>query len=1287
MADSLALAPPNPAPTQPTPNGHSLDSPSPPPALDEEAAEEPKRPGDERKDEEEEVETARASPQLIAPPISPFDCATAVDGECVKPIRTPTPADDERELRIDESAAEEPAEPMDVVKTDESPPEAKPEEEKPDKKKPEESKEEAAEVPKKATPPPEEPKAAAPEPPADSSELSERAASASPPPPLLQRAEEPAEAMDVDKPVEKSADEKDGEKIEKADGKKAAASPTDDDEAAPILRPEVAAPAAEPAETPADGEKPEQTPAIPRPSPPAAKSEEASVPKTPHVIWSPVSNLNDATPPTLSGAVASSSSTTTPSAPLPVGSSPLAAILKTTPAIGPAAAPAAPKKRAPRPKKTAAAKKAEQQQQAAAPAPMVVPPNMMYHPQFIHNGNGALYALPPNVQFLRPAGPSAVPPAFRCQPTGHMSNGNFYLLQNPPASTAQPAAGGEPPQLVASSSASANSPVGANGAAKGGAKAKNAAADGPPPIQRMQPVANPFPYMLAPNATWRQPTAVNQNGQFIITTPTSGYYKPAPTGAPSGAGTSKAGASTSTATSTAPTAGSMYTRAQITLPNGETQYVQMLLNPTTQQDGRPIYRMVAGVDGTQQLRPPPNLQTNLADCPPPPTLSPNPSTSGLPPPTSSGGRSPKGKKRKNDSNGAPSLTAELPAGRGDEPMDVDGDDDKPPKIEREDTHERNGANGVSRQKSQAAFAKIAQSQQPKGGAPRIVQHFLDGHVIEEEVGPQPTRSNGSSANGPPTKQRKLAQPPFSVASKSNGEEAAGEVAQIAQRQVNWVAQKPPPAATNGAKPSAKSQQSTSGAANRAIFVQNQAPVFRPANYQPELPPASANVKKEPQSPTKTSTKSPPSAVGARDHSKSLVGRPPITKPAAPTTASTPVTTASGGVMRQRGRPRKSPKNPADAETPSSARPAKIQPASAPRRTADDAEVPEKRVKSAGNTPAADSAHKTRKNREIEGLLTMDFGPGKTPFKTTNPDLFTENILTSQQRIQSHVRDSDDGRTSRASVASSASHSRNAASGSRRSMRQESVSVSRPRRVVQQNGAYTKLLDDGLESEEDEDDRPDDRFDEEFVKEERPPSSQPAAPQSRTPPVNRCMNCGKSPTSESLPQYCSKECQHKFKKRQRVELFSKRLQSGGGSRSSSSLNDSNGRQSLDLSNGNAAAAPPTGSPPTPTAAGAKIRSPNGGGDTTRPSANNSGDELETLRSIGIQQWNSQQTARWAELVSGSVEAGKKFLEEEIDGDVLLQLTEEQLKSSLGLKLGPQVKILRDLNQMKKNLLTA
>ncbi|KAI6226094.1 Sterile alpha motif domain-containing protein 9-like protein [Aphelenchoides fujianensis] len=1229
MADSLALAPPNPAPTQPTPNGHSLDSPSPPPALDEEAAEEPKQPEDDRKDEEEEVETARASPQLVAPPISPVDCAEAVDGECVKPTRTPTPADDaedDRELQIDETA-EEP-------------------------------------------------------------ELPERAASASPPPPLLQRAEEPVEAMDVDKPEKKPADE-DGEKIKKADGEEAAANPTDDDEAAPILRPEVAAPTAGPAEKPADGVKPEQTPAIPRPSPPAAaKSEESNVPKTPHVIWSPVSNLNDATPPTLTAAVASSSSATTSSVPLPAGSSPLAAILKTTPAAAPSAVPAS-KKRAPRPKKTAAAKKAEQQQQTptAAPAPMVVPPNMMY-PQFIHNGNGALYALPPNVQFLRPAGPSAVPPAFRCQPTGHMSNGNFYLLQNPPASSAQPAAAsGEPPQLVASSSASANPPAASSGAAKSGAKAKNAAADGPPPIQRMQPVANPFPYMLAPNATWRQPTAVNQNGQFIITTPTSGYYKPAPTAAPNGAGTSKAGASTSTAASTPPAAGSMYTRAQITLPNGETQYVQMLLNPTTQQDGRPVYRMVAGVDGTQQLRPPPSLQTNLADCPPPPTLSPNPSTSGLPPPTSSGGRSPKGKKRKNDSNGAPALTAELPAGRGDEPMDVDGDDDKPPKIEREDTHERNGAGGVSRQKSQAAFAKIAQNQQPKGGTPRIVQHFVDGHVIEEEVGPQPTRSNGSSANGPPPKQRKLAQPPFSVASKSNGDEAAGEVAQIAQRQVNWVAQKPPPAATNGAKQSAKSQQSTSGAANRAVFVQNQAPVFRPANYQPEPPPASAGVKKEPQSPTKTSTKSPPSAVGARDHSKSLVGRPPITKPAAPTTASTPVTTSGGGVMRQRGRPRKSPKNPADAETPSSARPAKIQPASAPRRTADDAEVPEKRVKSAGNTPAADSAHKTRKNREIEGLLTMDFGPGKTPFKTTNPDLFTENILTSQQRIQSHVRDSDDGRTSRASVASSASHSRNAASGSRRSARQESVSVSRPRRVVQQNGAYTKLLDDGLESEDDEEDRADDRFDEEFVKEERPPSSQPAAPQSRTPPVNRCMNCGKSPTSESLPQYCSKECQHKFKKRQRVELFSKRLQSGGGSRSSSSLNDSNGRQSLDLSNGNSAAAPPIGSPTTPTAASAKIRSPNGGGDSTRPSANSSGDELETLRSIGIQHWNSQQTARWAELVSGSAEAGKKFLEEEIDGDVLLQLTEEQLKSSLGLKLGPQVKILRDLNQMKKNLSTA
>jgi hypothetical protein len=61
--------------------------------------------------------------------------------------------------------------------------------------------------------------------------------------------------------------------------------------------------------------------------------------------------------------------------------------------------------------------------------------------------------------------------------------------------------------------------------------------------------------------------------------------------------------------------------------------------------------------------------------------------------------------------------------------------------------------------------------------------------------------------------------------------------------------------------------------------------------------------------------------------------------------------------------------------------------------------------------------KQRKNREVENLINMDFGPGKTPFvvsfdgdfinavnkfQTTSAELYTENVLTSRERIQSHV---------------------------------------------------------------------------------------------------------------------------------------------------------------------------------------------------------------------------------------------------------------------------------------------
>lgn len=60
----------------------------------------------------------------------------------------------------------------------------------------------------------------------------------------------------------------------------------------------------------------------------------------------------------------------------------------------------------------------------------------------------------------------------------------------------------------------------------------------------------------------------------------------------------------------------------------------------------------------------------------------------------------------------------------------------------------------------------------------------------------------------------------------------------------------------------------------------------------------------------------------------------------------------------------------------------------------------------------------------------------------------------------------------------------------------------------------------------------------------------------------------------------------------------------------------------------------------------------------------------------------QTARWAQLISGSTDVANRFLEHEIDGAVLPLLTESQLKTDLGLKLGPTVKIIRHLNELKR-----
>lgn len=178
--------------------------------------------------------------------------------------------------------------------------------------------------------------------------------------------------------------------------------------------------------------------------------------------------------------------------------------------------------------------------------------------------------------------------------------------------------------------------------------------------------------------------------------------------------------------------------------------------------------------------------------------------------------------------------------------------------------------------------------------------------------------------------------------------------------------------------------------------------------------------------------------------------------------------------------------------------------------------------------------KQRKNREVENLINMDFGPGKTPFavcvrgkiscnslkfKTTSADLYTENVLTSRERIQSHVSSGcksffelfrlfysnlDDGRHSRASVSST--NSRQQTLNTRRSTHRQTSSsnlsppaTKRPRRDAQRNASYKNSA---LFDEED---------DEMDIDEERPTIETP---------VNTCLYCKKPARDPKLPQYCN-----------------------------------------------------------------------------------------------------------------------------------------------------------------------
>ncbi len=56
--------------------------------------------------------------------------------------------------------------------------------------------------------------------------------------------------------------------------------------------------------------------------------------------------------------------------------------------------------------------------------------------------------------------------------------------------------------------------------------------------------------------------------------------------------------------------------------------------------------------------------------------------------------------------------------------------------------------------------------------------------------------------------------------------------------------------------------------------------------------------------------------------------------------------------------------------------------------------------------------------------------------------------------------------------------------------------------------------------------------------------------------------------------------------------------------------------------------------------------------------------------------------WVSEVSGNRECGEVFVSEDIDGPALLMLEDEHLKTQLRLKLGPALKVGKELKKLKE-----
>ncbi|CAD5212402.1 unnamed protein product [Bursaphelenchus okinawaensis] len=339
------------------------------------------------------------------------------------------------------------------------------------------------------------------------------------------------------------------------------------------------------------------------------------------------------------------------------------------------------------------------------------------------------------------------------------------------------------------------------------------------------------------------------------------------------------------------------------------------------------------------------------------------------------------------------------------------------------------------------------------------------------------------------------------------------------------------------------------------------------------------------------------------------------------------------------------------------------PSSTPRK------IPEhlqKKVKSAGNTPS-DKPPK-RKNREVEGLLNMDFGPGKNPFKTNSADAFRENILQTQQQYQKHTQAEEPTKINEVRAASrTPSQSRRG----RPSNDKKSEKVERPKRSIPNSG-YKQLFEDDFEEEE--------NTSESVDEDNRSILSHNSE--------RGCIFCHKVITNKKNPQYCDSTCKRKY--RQKAALEGRMNDSSDGAEK-----DQTGLEHSECSSTSSASRPSSAKPQRVQAPEPVIQKSEGvkappvvvqpvqkvAPEPVKPTGLNINNLKETR---SVSKWTLEEVAAWAASLGCSEEVINILKDQEIDGDALVVLFQEkQLQTGLSLKLGPTVKIERGLREILQN----